>query len=102
MNFWKEVALRSCLSFLNWLSPLRVSEKIVWQRNNSKIEALSTKRHDILCVTFKKLQKLVLANEMIGEALVPYYRQILPIFNLFKYKRSKNSFIEKKFFNDFK
>jgi len=50
-------------------------------------KALSTKRHDILCVTFKKLQKLVLANEMIGEALVPYYRQILPIFNLFKYKR---------------
>lgn len=24
---------------------------------------------------------------MIGEALVPYYRQILPIFNMFKNKR---------------
>ena len=26
------------------------------------------------------------ADEMIGEALVPYYRQILPIMNLFKSK----------------
>ena len=29
----------------------------------------------------KIIQKLVLSGEMIGEALVPYYRQILPIFN---------------------
>jgi hypothetical protein len=40
-----------------------------------------------MCVTLKKIQKLVLAGEMIGEALVPYYRQILPIFNMFKNKR---------------
>jgi len=32
----------------------------------------------------KILQKLVLSGEMIGEALVPYYRQILPIFNIYK------------------
>ena len=32
----------------------------------------------------KVLQQLVVSGEMIGEALVPYYRQILPIFNLFK------------------
>lgn len=50
-------------------------------------KALSTKREDIMVVVFKKLQKLVGSNEMIGEALVPYYRQILPVFNLFKYKR---------------
>jgi hypothetical protein len=50
-------------------------------------KALATKKEDILCDMFKKLQKLVLANEMVGEALVPYYRQILPVFNLFKYKR---------------
>jgi len=50
-------------------------------------KALSTKDSDILCRSLKKLQKLVLSNEMIGEALVPYYRQILPIFNLFKNKR---------------
>jgi hypothetical protein len=34
----------------------------------------------------KILQKLVLSAEMIGEALVPYYRQILPIFNIYKNK----------------
>jgi hypothetical protein len=32
------------------------------------------------------LQQLVQVNDMIGEALVPYYRQILPVFNLFKNK----------------
>lgn len=56
-----------------------------------KKEALSTKSHEIMCVTLKKLQKLVLSGEMIGEALVPYYRQILPTLNLFKSKRGKNS-----------
>jgi len=50
-------------------------------------KALATKKMDILCKMFKKLQKLVLSNEMVGEALVPYYRQILPVFNLFKHKR---------------
>lgn len=29
---------------------------------------------------------------MIGEALVPYYRQILPVFNMFKNKRSTVNF----------
>lgn len=28
------------------------------------------------------LQKLVQAHELVGEALVPYYRQLLPVFNL--------------------
>ena len=32
----------------------------------------------------KVLKSLVLSGDMIGEALVPYYRQILPIFNIFK------------------
>ena len=40
-----------------------------------------------MCMTLKKIQKLVGAGEMIGQALVPYYRQILPIFNMFKNKR---------------
>ena len=37
----------------------------------------------------KKIQKLVLAGDMIGEALVPYYRQILPVLNMFKNKRRR-------------
>jgi len=48
---------------------------------------LSTKNADVMCTALKKIQKLVLAGEMIGEALVPYYRQILPVFNMFRSKR---------------
>eukprot|EP00357_Protocruzia_adherens_P004163 CAMPEP_0115040656 /NCGR_PEP_ID=MMETSP0216-20121206/44959_1 /TAXON_ID=223996 /ORGANISM="Protocruzia adherens, Strain Boccale" /LENGTH=287 /DNA_ID=CAMNT_0002421939 /DNA_START=42 /DNA_END=905 /DNA_ORIENTATION=- len=46
--------------------------------------ALNTRDPEIIAVTLKVLQKLVLSADMIGEALVPYYRQILPVFNLFK------------------
>jgi len=49
-------------------------------------KALGTKRHDIMCATLKKVQKLVTSGDMIGEALVPYYRQILPVLNMFKNK----------------
>jgi len=48
--------------------------------------ALSTKNHMVMCATLKVLQHLVLSGEMIGEALVPYYRQILPVLNIFKSK----------------
>ncbi|EAS01970.1 parkin co-regulated protein (macronuclear) [Tetrahymena thermophila SB210] len=50
-------------------------------------KALSTKSHPIMCTTLKKIQKLVTSSDMIGEALVPYYRQILPVMNMFKNKR---------------
>jgi hypothetical protein len=46
--------------------------------------ALNTRDPDVISVTLKIIQKLVMCSETIGEALVPYYRQILPIFNLFK------------------
>lgn len=48
--------------------------------------ALNTKDHEICCEMLKTLQVLVVSGDMIGEALVPYYRQILPVFNLFKNK----------------
>lgn len=51
--------------------------------------ALITRDPEVIATVLKVLQKLVLAGEMIGEALVPYYRQILPVFNLFK-NSSKN------------
>jgi hypothetical protein len=51
--------------------------------------ALNTRDREIISTILKVLQKLVLSGEMIGEALVPYYRQILPVFNLFK-ASSKN------------
>jgi len=48
--------------------------------------ALNTRDVDIICEMLKVLQRLVMSGELIGEALVPYYRQILPVFNLFKSK----------------
>ena len=48
--------------------------------------ALNTRDAQIICTVLKVLQQMVVSGEMIGEALVPYYRQILPIFNLFKAK----------------
>jgi hypothetical protein len=45
---------------------------------------LNTRDTEIVNVTLKILQALVLCSDTIGEALVPYYRQILPIFNLLK------------------
>jgi len=49
--------------------------------------ALNTRDHEIIATVLKVLQTIVLSGEMIGEALVPYYRQILPIFNIFKSKK---------------
>jgi len=50
--------------------------------------ALNTRDPDVIQVTLKVLQKLVVSGEMIGEALVPYYRQILPILSLYKTKNA--------------
>eukprot|EP00392_Amoebophrya_sp_AT5.2_P010821 g10888.t1 len=47
--------------------------------------ALNTRVPELVCTTIKVLIQLVLSADMIGEALVPYYRQILPIFNIFKH-----------------
>lgn len=51
--------------------------------------ALNTKHPTIIVNVLKVIQKLLVSGEFIGEALVPYYRQILPVFNLFK-NRTKN------------
>jgi len=48
--------------------------------------ALNTRDPEIIATMLKVLQVLVLSGEMIGEALVPYYRQILPVFNIFRGK----------------
>jgi hypothetical protein len=48
--------------------------------------ALNTRDSEIIGITLKILQALVTCSDTVGEALVPYYRQILPIFNLYKMK----------------
>lgn len=42
----------------------------------------------MIVITLKKLQKLVKCGTAVAEALVPYYRQLLPVLNMFKNKRS--------------
>ncbi|KAJ3194228.1 hypothetical protein HK101_003251 [Irineochytrium annulatum] len=49
-------------------------------------KALNTRNVHVITTTLKVLQHLVESADMVGEALVPYYRQILPVFNLFKNK----------------
>ncbi|KAI4471524.1 parkin coregulated protein park2 coregulated [Holotrichia oblita] len=48
--------------------------------------ALNTKNRQVMCATLKVIQHLVKSGDMIGEALVPYYRQVLPVLNMFKEK----------------
>ncbi|XP_075874126.1 parkin coregulated gene protein [Nelusetta ayraudi] len=48
--------------------------------------ALNTRNRQVICTTLKVLQHLVMSADLVGEALVPYYRQILPVFNIFKNK----------------
>jgi len=46
--------------------------------------ALNTRNPVIVCATLKILQKLVRCHALVGEAMVPYYRQILPVLNILK------------------
>ncbi|XP_037033441.1 parkin coregulated gene protein homolog isoform X2 [Bradysia coprophila] len=48
--------------------------------------ALNTRNLDVMCITLKVLQQLVMSSDLIGQALVPFYRQLLPMFNAYKVK----------------
>ena len=50
-------------------------------------EALETRDPEVLRKTLKILQRMVVSCEFVGEALVPYFKQILPVLNIFKNKR---------------
>lgn len=46
--------------------------------------ALGTRIPEVICETLKVIQHLVTSSSLVGEALVPYYKQILPHLNLYK------------------
>lgn len=71
-------------------SPRRENSQI---KNLSIAEALNTKIPEIICMTMRAIQRLVRSGECIGESLVPYFRQILPIPNLLKDKNGKLIYI---------
>ena len=75
-------AERGCLDMMT-AQPDRVLQ-VVPQLIIPIKKALNTRDRAIVCRTLKILQELVKCAPMVGEALVPYYRQILPILNLFK------------------
>lgn len=45
--------------------------------------ALNTRDPAVMCIALQLLQKLVASHELVGEALVPYYRQLLPVLNIY-------------------
>ncbi|XP_055587567.1 parkin coregulated gene protein-like [Uranotaenia lowii] len=47
-------------------------------------KALSSKNPDVIIATLRAIQQLLQVGPCIGRALVPYYRQLLPIVNLFR------------------
>lgn len=51
-------------------------------------EALHTKDPEIMCKTLKIIQKLVSTHPEVGEDLVPYYKALFPMLNLFINKTS--------------
>ena len=61
-------------------SPVLVIPQLIIPIKN----ALNTRCRPTICTTLKVLQHLVISTDIVGEALVPYYRQILPILNIFK------------------
>lgn len=62
---------------------------INFNASSSSQGALNTRDVRVVCTVLKVLQELVVAAPMVGESLVPYYRQILPTLNLFKHKNGE-------------
>jgi hypothetical protein len=54
--------------------------------------ALNTRDPAVMCVALQLLQKLVAAHELVGQALVPYYRQLLPVLNIYINRRAPGGF----------
>merc|ERR1712031_2206 len=52
-------------------------------------EALNTRDPEVIVKVLKVLQQLCTCEEFTGQALVPYYRQILPVLNIF-IRQNKN------------
>ena len=50
-------------------------------------KALNTKNPYVIMTVLRAIQHLLQCDPCIGRALVPYYRQILPVLNLFRNKK---------------
>ena len=52
--------------------------------------ALNTKNIEVMCTIMKVIQQLVTASDLVGPAMVPFYRQLLPVFNAYKTRNSNS------------
>ncbi|XP_063703762.1 parkin coregulated gene protein-like [Culicoides brevitarsis] len=86
LSTYHELAIHGIFDLLHFGNPDQIVSCIP-QLILPMRRALNTKNICCIISTMKALHKLVMIGENIGPALVPYFRQILPIFNLF---RSKN------------
>ncbi|XP_054740467.1 parkin coregulated gene protein homolog isoform X2 [Anastrepha obliqua] len=59
--------------------------------------ALSTRNLEVMCTTLRIIQQLVMSSDMVGPALVPFYRQLLPMFNAYKVKNDIHAYTSIKF-----
>lgn len=51
--------------------------------------ALNTRNIDIISNILSIIKLLVMSSDYAGQALVPFYRQLLPMFNVYKMKNCK-------------
>lgn len=58
-------------------------------KSDLNLDALNTRDQWIMCKAIKVLKFIALSGTSVGEALVPYYRQLLPILNIFRHFDSK-------------
>lgn len=55
--------------------------------------ALNSKNKEIICVTLRIIQHMVMSSDLVGPGLVPFYRQLLPMFNKYKTYEGKINLI---------
>jgi hypothetical protein len=92
---YKFIAREGVMDMLEWAGGAKILP-VVPQLIIPVKNALNTRDEDVIAFVCRVLQKLVTADVdaegkggLIGQALVPYYRQILPILNLF-FSKNKN------------
>lgn len=74
--------------FIRWIWAHQLTVPILFYHLYSPFRsegALNTKNKEVMCVTLKILQQMVMASDdRVGPGLVPFYRQLLPMFNAYK------------------
>lgn len=87
------IPIKSLSNQLPALSFRRGLTEFVTEFLVSLLDALNTQNLSVMCETLKIIQQLVMSSDLVGPALVPFYRQLLPMFNIFKVKNRRLKFM---------